>query len=131
MLEAARNREFQVLVVPDFDRFARSLVKGLILEEQLKKYGVRVVYQRVPVEDTPEGHLLKTQLYAFAEYERQKTRFGPCWDVAGRRRLGESWASARRRMASGSLTGRWRTVSAGSAGWNPTRSPDRSPAPSC
>jgi DNA invertase Pin-like site-specific DNA recombinase len=72
MLEAARNREFQVLVVPDFDRFARSLVKGLVLEEQLKKYGVRVVYQRVPVDDSPEGQLLKTQLYAFAEYDRQK-----------------------------------------------------------
>jgi site-specific DNA recombinase len=72
MLEAARNREFQVLVVPDFDRFARSLVKGLVLEEQLKKYGVRVVYQRVPLDDSPEGHLLKTQLYAFAEYDRQK-----------------------------------------------------------
>jgi hypothetical protein len=26
----------------------------------------------VPVEDTPEGQLLKTQLYAFAEYDRQK-----------------------------------------------------------
>jgi site-specific DNA recombinase len=72
MLEAARRGEFQVLVVPDFDRFARSLTKGLVLEEQLKKYGVRVVFQRVPVEDTPEGQLLKTQLYAFAEYDRQK-----------------------------------------------------------
>jgi DNA invertase Pin-like site-specific DNA recombinase len=30
MLEAARNREFQVLVTPDLDRFARSLVKGLV-----------------------------------------------------------------------------------------------------
>jgi site-specific DNA recombinase len=72
MLEAARNREFHVLVVPDFDRFARSMVKGLVLEEQLKKLGVRVVFQRVPVEDTPEGQLLKNQLYGFAEYDRMK-----------------------------------------------------------
>lgn len=72
MLEAARRGEFQVLAVPDFDRFARSLTKGLVLEEQLKKYGVKVVFQRVPVEDTPEGQLLKNQLYSFAEYERQK-----------------------------------------------------------
>lgn len=72
MLAAARQREFQILVVPDFDRFARSLVKGLVLEEQLKKYGVRVVYQRVPVEDSAEGRLLKNQLYSFAEYEREK-----------------------------------------------------------
>jgi DNA invertase Pin-like site-specific DNA recombinase len=40
MLEAARRGEFQVLTVPDFDRFARSLTKGLVLEEQLKNYGV-------------------------------------------------------------------------------------------
>jgi site-specific DNA recombinase len=72
MLEAARSREFTVLVVPDFDRFARSMVKGLVLEEQLKKLGVRVVFQRVPVEDTPEGQLLKNQLYGFAEYDRMK-----------------------------------------------------------
>lgn len=72
MLESARRKEFQVLVVPDFDRFARSLTKGLVLEEQLKKYGVRVVYQRVPLEDTPEGRLLKNQLFSFAEYEREK-----------------------------------------------------------
>lgn len=72
MLEAAQRREFSVLIVPDLDRFARSLVKGLVLEEQLKKYGVRVVYQRVPVEDTPEGRLLKNQLFSFAEFEREK-----------------------------------------------------------
>jgi site-specific DNA recombinase len=73
MLEAARRGEFQVLAVPDLDRFARTMVKGLVLEEQLKKHGVAVKYQRVPVEDSPEGQLLKTQLFAFAEYERQKT----------------------------------------------------------
>jgi len=72
MLEAARNREFRVLVTPDLDRFARSLVKGLVLEEQLKKYGVRIIYQRVPIDDSPEGRLLKHQLFGFAEYEREK-----------------------------------------------------------
>ncbi|MFL5064514.1 MAG: recombinase family protein [Xanthobacteraceae bacterium] len=75
MLDAARRREFSVLVVPDFDRFARDMVKGLVLEDQLKKYGVQVVFQRVPVEDSPEGKLLKTQLYAFAEYDRTKIIF--------------------------------------------------------
>lgn len=72
MLEAARRHEFTVLVVPDLDRFARSLVKGLVLEEQLRKHGVRVAYLRVPVEDSPEGRLLKHQLFSFAEFEREK-----------------------------------------------------------
>ncbi len=73
MLEAARRGEFSVLVVPDLDRFARTLVKGLVLEEQLRTYGVRVVYQRVPIEDAPEGRLLKHQLFSIGEYEREKT----------------------------------------------------------
>ncbi|WP_081886719.1 recombinase family protein [Thermorudis peleae] len=74
MLEAARQRRFQVLLVWDLDRFARSLTKALVLEEQLKRYGVRVHYVRVPVDDTPEGRLLKHQLFSFAEYEREKIR---------------------------------------------------------
>lgn len=72
MLEAAARGEFTILIAPAHDRFARTLVKGLVLEEQLRKHGVRVIYQQAPVEDTPEGRLLKNQLYSFAEYEREK-----------------------------------------------------------
>jgi DNA invertase Pin-like site-specific DNA recombinase/DNA transposition AAA+ family ATPase len=87
MLAAARQNEFQVLVVPDFDRFARLLVKGLVLEEQLKKYGVRVVYQRVPLDDSPEGRLLKNQLFSFAEFEREKIALRT---MMGRRRKAQT-----------------------------------------
>jgi len=72
MLDAAKRQEFQVLIVPTLDRFARSMVKALVIEEQLRKHGVRLVYIAVPLEDTPEGRLLKNQLYPFAEYEREK-----------------------------------------------------------
>jgi len=73
MLAAARDGQFQILLTPDLDRFARSLVKGLVLEEQLAKHGVRVVYQRVPIDDTtPEGRMMKRQLLNFAEYEKEK-----------------------------------------------------------
>jgi len=72
MLAAARERRFKVLLVWDLDRFARSLVKALVLEEELKKHGVAVFYLRVPTDDTPEGKLLKHQLFSFAEYEREK-----------------------------------------------------------
>ena len=54
MLAAAQRGEFGILIVPDLDRLARSLAKGLALEDQLRAYGVRVLYQRVPTEDTPE-----------------------------------------------------------------------------
>ena len=68
-------------------RSARAVVRGAVqmrsskhglgvksqVEEQLRKHGVRVVYQRIPTDDTPEGQLLKHQLLSFAEFERAKT----------------------------------------------------------
>src|SRR5215207_2599412 len=89
MLDAARRREFGVLIVPDLDRLARSLAKGLVIQEQLKKYGSRVVFLRVPTDDTPEGDLLKNQLLTFAQYERDKTRLRTMLNKRTKARLGE------------------------------------------
>jgi site-specific DNA recombinase len=72
MLEAARRREFQILLVYDTDRFARGMTKALVLEEQLKAYGVVVLYQRLAHEDTPEGRLLKRSIQSHNEFEREK-----------------------------------------------------------
>jgi site-specific DNA recombinase len=74
-LTAAEKRLYQILIVPDPDRFARNMVKALVLEEQLRRHGVRVVYIRMPLEDTAEGRLLKHQLFSIAEYEREKITF--------------------------------------------------------
>jgi site-specific DNA recombinase len=92
MLDAARQHRFRVLLVWDLDRFARSLVKALVLEEQLKKFGIRVHYLRIPVDDSPEGRLLKHQLFSFAEYEREK--------IALRMQMG-----IRQKIASGRIVG--------------------------
>jgi DNA invertase Pin-like site-specific DNA recombinase len=43
MLEAARRKELHALVIPDYDRFARSMTKAMVLKEQLNKCGVRLV----------------------------------------------------------------------------------------
>jgi DNA invertase Pin-like site-specific DNA recombinase len=76
MLDAAKAGRFQVLVVPNTGRFARNMVKAKVLEEQLGKYGVRVVYRSIPIEDdTAEARLLKNQLQAFDEYERELIAF--------------------------------------------------------
>jgi DNA invertase Pin-like site-specific DNA recombinase len=74
MLEAAQRGEFRYLVVPDRDRFARDVLKAKILEDQLNKYGVHVVYQRAPTEEGPEGQLANNVFFALAEYEIAKTR---------------------------------------------------------
>jgi site-specific DNA recombinase len=75
MLDAAREHRFQVLVVPKHDRLARNMAKGLIIVEQLKKLGVRVVFMNAPSDDTPEGRLLSNQLFAFGEFERELINF--------------------------------------------------------
>jgi DNA invertase Pin-like site-specific DNA recombinase len=74
MLNAAKERRFEILLVPSHDRFARNMTKALVLEEQLQQYGVRVVYMNVAVDDTPEGRLLRNQLHAFSEYDREKRK---------------------------------------------------------
>ncbi len=86
MLEAARRNEFQALVIPDYDRFARSMTKAMVLKEQLAKYGVRLVCQRIQIDDSPEGRLLENQMLSFAEYEREKIRLRT---MLGRRRKAE------------------------------------------
>src|SRR5215210_5943558 len=42
ILEMAREQQFEVLVVRELDRLSRNLAKQLIIEEELKKCGVRI-----------------------------------------------------------------------------------------
>ena len=73
-LEMARAGQFDVLVVRELDRFARSLVKQYIKETEFKKVGVAIEYWQYRIPDTLEGELMKNQLAAFAEYEREKIK---------------------------------------------------------
>ena len=71
-LEMARRNEFDVLVVRELDRFARSLAKQLIVEAEFKRAGVEIDYVLGEYPDTPEGNLMKNVRAVIAEYERLK-----------------------------------------------------------
>jgi len=71
-LEMARAGHFDVLVVRELDRFARSLAKQLIVEGELKRAGVSIDYVLGEYPDTPEGNLMKNVRAVVAEYERLK-----------------------------------------------------------
>ena len=71
-LEMAKNGEFDVLVVREIDRFARSLAKQLIIEQEFRRYGVQIEYVMGEYPDTPEGSLNKNIKAVIAEYERLK-----------------------------------------------------------
>ena len=68
MMEDAKKKLFDVIIVHKVDRFARNRYDAAIYKSMLTKYGVRVVYAAQPIDDTPEGSLLEGILEAFAEY---------------------------------------------------------------
>ncbi len=72
--EMASNSEFDVLVVREVDRLSRNLAKQLIVEEELRRCGVRVEYVLGEYDDTPEGRLNKHIRATIAEYEREKIK---------------------------------------------------------
>ena len=71
-LEMAKAREFDVLVVREIDRFARSLAKQLIIEQEFRRNHVQIEYVMGEYPDTPEGSLNKNIKAVIAEYERLK-----------------------------------------------------------
>jgi site-specific DNA recombinase len=72
VLDAARRREFDILICYDPDRFARNVAKQLVLEEELRRSGVTIHYVTLRVDNSPEGRLLKNMRGSIAEYEREK-----------------------------------------------------------
>ena len=70
--EMAQKGEFDVLVVREIDRLSRKLAKQLIVEEQLNRARVEVVYVLASYENSPEGRLNKHIRATIAEYEREK-----------------------------------------------------------
>jgi len=65
--EMAHNGDFDVLVVREIDRFARSLAKQLFVEEELKRAGVEIDYVLGEYPDTPEGNLMTNVKASVAE----------------------------------------------------------------
>jgi site-specific DNA recombinase len=70
--DMAQKGDFDVLVVREIDRLSRKLAKQLIVEEQLNRAGVEVVYVLASYENSPEGRLNKHIRATIAEYEREK-----------------------------------------------------------
>ena len=68
----AKNNTFDVLVVREVDRLARSLAKQLIVEQEFKNLGVELEFVLEKYSAFPEGNLHKNIKAVIAEYERVK-----------------------------------------------------------
>jgi DNA invertase Pin-like site-specific DNA recombinase len=72
MLEAARRRRIDVVIVWALDRLGRSLKHLVMLAEELGALGVDLVCLTQPIDTTtPAGRLTFAVLGAVAEFERQ------------------------------------------------------------
>lgn len=72
--DMAQAQEFDVLIVRDLDRLSRSLVKQLIVENELLTHNVLIEYVLGDFDNTPEGRLQKHIRATVAEFEREKTK---------------------------------------------------------
>jgi site-specific DNA recombinase len=65
MLQAAKNGEFDILAVGEYDRLSRIQIQRSALQYQLLKYGVQNISVHEPVPEGPIGDFLRNS-YAFA-----------------------------------------------------------------
>lgn len=72
MLDAAKNKEFDVLYIYDLGRLSRVLSHLLIVIEQLEKYDREVVSLHERITGTPEDKFLLQIMGSMHEYERAK-----------------------------------------------------------
>ena len=71
VIELARAKAFDVLVVHKIDRFARNRFKHISLKNLFSKHGVNVEYASLELGDDKESRLMESLLADFAEYERE------------------------------------------------------------
>lgn len=79
-LEMASRHEFDILTVREIDRFARSLAKQLIVEEEFQKLGIELDFAIESYDNSPEDSLQKNIKAVIAEFEgvkiNERTRRG-------------------------------------------------------
>lgn len=68
MIEDAKKRQFDIILVYKLDRFARNRYDSAMYRHKIKKYGVRVVSAMESIGKGPEGIMLESMLEGMAEY---------------------------------------------------------------
>jgi len=85
----ASKRVFDIVLINDVDRLARDVTHLGIIKRDLERHGVRLVFRKLPNENSPTHNLLVNILGSFAEFEREligdRTRRGKRYKVEVRK----------------------------------------------
>jgi site-specific DNA recombinase len=62
---------FDAILINDVDRLARDVTHLGILKRDIERHGIRVIFRKLPSENSPTHNLLVNILGSFAEFERE------------------------------------------------------------
>ncbi len=68
MLEDAKHKKFDYVIVHKYDRFARNNIDHGLSEEKLNQFDIELISVKEPIENNPVGELLKSIIKSFNEY---------------------------------------------------------------
>ena len=71
LIRDSAKGQFQAVIMYTLDRFARNRYDSAVYKARLKKNGVKLLYAKQPMPDTPEGIILESVLEGYAEYYSQ------------------------------------------------------------
>jgi site-specific DNA recombinase len=95
--DEAVQKKFDFVLLNDVDRLARDVAHLGIVKRDLERSGVRVIFRKLPQEESPTYNLMVNVLGSFAEFEREmiadRTRRGRRHKVEVRQQFLGSLAS--------------------------------------
>ena len=68
MIEDAKDRQFDVIIVHKLDRFARNRYDSAMYKRELRMNGIQVMSVTEHLDDSPESGILESVIEAMAEY---------------------------------------------------------------
>lgn len=66
-----RKKMFDAVLINDVDRLARDVTHLGVIKRDLERSGIRVIFRKIPSENSPTHNLLVNILGSFAEFERE------------------------------------------------------------
>jgi len=91
MRDDARRKAFDAVLINDVDRLARDVTHLGIIKRDLERSGTKVIFRKIPSENSPTHNLLVNMLGSFAEFEREiildRTRRGRLHKVETRQQF--------------------------------------------